>query len=105
MAVIFERASEFLEEWKSPILVRGDDIGFLQRQGISDVRAGPANAAIIGGRIIIRDFVHEHDIILQSEVSMCKARRNVKLSPPFSRKFCQNILPKCGGVASDIHGD
>src|SRR5438128_4119154 len=99
MAVIFERAGEFLEQRKSPILVRGDDVGILQGPVNSDVRVVPANPAIIRWRIIIGDLVHEYDIILQGEVSMCKAHRKVKLWRRFGRKFCQNMLTKCGRAA------
>src|SRR5437667_9944901 len=56
------------------------------------------------GCVIIGNFVHEYDLMLQGKVSMCKAHRNVHLSSRFGRKFCRNILAECGRAASDIHG-
>ena len=105
MAVIGKRTGEFLEQWKSPILVGGDDVGVLERPWNCNVRIVPANAAIMRRRIIIGDLVHHHDVILQGEESMGEAHRNVKLAPGFGRKFCRNMLTEGRRAASDIHGD
>src|SRR5262245_31696943 len=53
MAVIFERAGEFLEQRESPILVGHDDIGVLEWPCNSDVRVAPANPTFIRRRIKI----------------------------------------------------
>jgi hypothetical protein len=53
MAVIFERAGEFLEQRESSILVGHDDIGVLERPCNSEIRVAPANPTIVHRRIKI----------------------------------------------------
>src|SRR5262245_25652393 len=79
MAVVGKRTDEFLQQRKSPILIGSDDVRVLERPWNSNLRVIPADATVTRGRVIIRDLVHEYDVILQGEVSMCKAHRNVNL--------------------------
>src|SRR5262249_22195480 len=85
MTIILKWTSEVLKEWKSPILLRGDYGGWVEWALYRYVRIVPADAAIVGRRVIILRLVHHHNLVLQREVPMSKADWYVKLVPSFVR--------------------